>query len=409
MRPMSAVPPPVAPTERVLSIDVLRGFALLGILVMNIQTFAMIEIAYFNPNAHGDFTGVHAAVWLLSRLFADQKFMPIFSLLFGAGIVLMAERAEACGAGAAGVHYRRMFWLIVFGLLHAHLLWYGDILYAYGMCGLVVFLFRRLSPGVQIALGVMSLAVCSAIWLVFGLSIPFWPPEQLQEFADIWQPGSAQVEAELSAYRGGWLEQMTRRVPASIEFQTGVFLIWTSWRAGGLMLAGMGLYRLGVFSALRSSRFYAGLVAVGVLVGLPIVLFGVYTDYRVGWDERWTLFLGWQFNHWGSVPVSLGWIGLVMLACKKGAAAWLTPPLAAVGRTALSNYLLQTLICTTLFYGHGLALIGRVERLGQILIVFAIWIVQLAISPWWLRHFRFGPAEWLWRSLTYMRPQPFRR
>jgi uncharacterized protein len=273
-------PAPVTRNERIASIDVLRGFALLGILVMNIQLFAMIHAAYFNPTAYGDLTGANFAVWLLGRLFADQKFMTIFSMLFGAGIVLMAERAESKGGRPAGTHYLRMFWLIVFGLLHSYLLWMGDILYAYGMCGLVVYLFRKLPPRRLIVLGALCLVFVSALWGFFGWSMAYWPVEQLESFALDWRPPPEMVEEELAIYRGGWLEQMSDRVPESIEFQTFVFLIWASWRAGGLMLIGMGLYKLGVFSARRSDRFYFGLIAAALVVGIPLLLAGIYTDYR---------------------------------------------------------------------------------------------------------------------------------
>ena len=116
-----------------------------------------------------------------------------------------------------------------------------------------------------------------------------------------------------------------------------------------------------------------------------------------------------QFNYWGSLFVALGWVGLVMLVCKSGVAPRLTGVLAATGRMAFTNYLLQTVICTTIFYGHGFGLFGKVERLEQILIVLAVWVVLLVLSPVWLRYFRFGPAEWLWRCLTYMQAQPMRR
>jgi len=144
---------PVAETERIASIDVLRGVALLGILIINIPLFSMVEAVLFNPTAFGDFTGANRVVWILSYLFGDQKFMTLFSMLFGAGIVLMAERAESKGLRPAGLHYRRMLWLMVIGCLHGYLLWFGDILYLYGLCGLVVYLFRRLSPGWLIPLG----------------------------------------------------------------------------------------------------------------------------------------------------------------------------------------------------------------------------------------------------------------
>jgi uncharacterized protein len=400
---------PVGEQERIVSIDVLRGFAVLGILVMNIQTFSMIDAAYFNPTAYGDLSGPNLWVWLLSHLLTDQKFMSIFSMLFGAGICLMAERAEATGRSAAGLHYRRMFWLILFGLLHAHLLWYGDILYLYGMCGLVVYLFRKLRPGWQIALGVVSLAVISLMWIAFGLSMAVWPAEAIEEFSVGWAPAPDVVAEEVQAYRGGWLDQAPFRSESALEFETFVMFIWGGWRAGGMMLIGMGLFRLGVFGAGLSRRFYLGLVTVALLIGLPVVGYGIQRNFAADWDVRWSFFLGSQFNHWGSVVVALGWVGLIMLICREGLLTRLRLRLAAVGRMALTNYLLQTLICTTLFYGHGLGLFGRVERVGQIAVVVGVWIVLLALSPMWLSRFRYGPFEWLWRSLTYLKLQPMRR
>jgi uncharacterized protein len=400
---------PIAAGERIVSLDVLRGFALLGILVMNIQYYSMISITYFNPTAHMDFTGANLVVWLLSHVLADQKFMTIFSMLFGAGILLMAQRAERAGSSPAKLHYRRMAWLILFGLLHAHLLWSGDVLYAYGMCGLLVYLFRKLKPGWLIALGLLSLAFCSALWLFFQLSMPYWPPEQFEEFVQDWRPDAEATAEMVAAYGGGWLDQMKLRIPSSIGMQTFVFLIWSSWRAGGLMLIGIALFKLGVFSAARSTRFYLAWIAAAVLAGLPLVVQGVRAHFAHEWSADYSFFGGAQFNYWGSVLVALGYIGLIMLLCKSGRPVWLLQRLAAVGRVAFSLYILQTLICTTIFYGHGFGLFGRVERTGQIAIVGAITLLQLWIAPMWLARFRFGPLEWLWRSLTYFRLQPFRR
>jgi len=140
-------PPPLPAPSRILALDVLRGFAVLGILVMNIQSFSMIFAAYINPTAYGDFTGINRWVWLLSHVLADQKFMTLFSILFGAGIALMTGKVDAGGGRPARAHYRRMFFLLVFGLAHAYLLWFGDILVAYALCGMIVFFFRRLRPG----------------------------------------------------------------------------------------------------------------------------------------------------------------------------------------------------------------------------------------------------------------------
>lgn len=405
-------PGPMGPTtagERIVALDVLRGFAVLGILVMNIQSFSMVGAAYINPLAYlwGERYDANYWIWLASHMLTDQKFMAIFSMLFGAGIVLMWERSEAKGRPFLGLHYRRMGWLILFGLLHAHLLWFGDILFVYGVCGLLVVLFRKLRPRTLIVLGVLSLAVTSALYVSFGLSLPYWPAESLQEFRNSWQPGPELVAEEVAAYRGSWLQQMPYRVRGAVMMETFVFAIWSGWRAGGLMLIGMALYKLGVFSAARSRALYWGLVGAALLA-IPVVLLGVERNFATGWGPD-AMFLGGQYNFWASVPVGLGWVGLVMLACKSDSPRRAVRPLAAVGQMALTNYLLQTIICTTIFYGHGLGLFGQVGRAGQLGIVFAIWAAQLALSPIWLRHFRFGPFEWLWRSLSYMKRQPFRR
>ena len=399
---------PVAAGARIDAIDVLRGFALLGILVMNVQAFAMPGAAYFNPTAYGDLEGANLHVWLAGRMLADQKFMTIFSMLFGAGIALMAGRAEARG-DARPAHYRRMAWLAVIGLLHAHLLWAGDILFLYAVCGMLVYPLRRQPPGRLLVLGAASLAVAS-VWSVgTGLSLPYWSEaERAALEADLWRPTPARIEAELAAYRGGWLAQQPVRSAGALLFETLLLITWGLWRAGGLMLIGMALFRRDVFSARRSPRFYAALIAVAAAVGLPLQAWGIALDFERGWT-LWSFFLGVQLNYWPSIAVGLGYVGGVMLACRTAALRRFTRPFAAVGRTALTNYLLQTLLCTTVFYGHGLGWFGSVDRLGQMGVAAGVWAVQLVVSPLWLRRFRFGPAEWAWRSLTYGTRLPIRR
>ena len=399
---------PVAQNARIDAIDVLRGVALLGILVMNIQAFAMPQASYFNPTAYGDLTGVNLYVWAAGRMLADQKFMTIFSMLFGTGTVLMAERAETRG-DARRMHYRRMGWLLVIGLLHAHLLWSGDILFLYAVCGMLVYPLREQPPGRLLALGVALLAVASAYSIGSGVSLPYWPEEARVAFtADVWQPTPAMINAELAAYRGGWIDQQPVRSEGAFAFETLVLITWGVWRAGGLMLIGMALFKHGVFSARRSTRFYAALIAVAAAVGLPLQAYGILLDFARGWPV-WSFFVGVQFNYWPSIAVSLGYVGAVMLACRTAALRPYTRPFAAVGQTALSNYLLQTVICTTIFYGHGLGWFGSVDRAGQAGVVAAVWVVQLLSSSLWLRRFRFGPAEWMWRSLTYGVRQPLRK
>ncbi len=405
---METKPAPVSESQRIASLDVLRGFALLGILTMNIGSFSMPSATYFDPTAYGELVGLNGWVWRLTHLLFDLKFMAIFSMLFGAGIVLASQRAEARGGSAAGLHYRRVGWLIVFGLLHAHLFWFGDILYWYGMCGLLLYLFRRVSARWLIVWGLLSMAVTSGIMLGAGVSAQFWPPEVIAEINADLKPTDAVKAAEIAIYQGGWLDQMEHRVPQAFQLQTSTFLFWAAWRVGGLMLLGMALFKLGVFSAARSRRFYVVLIALAVLVGLPIIGYGIQYNVSNNWEAPYFFFFGLQFNYWASILVSLGWVGAVMLVCQRGLTR-IMQPLAAVGRTAFSNYILQTLLCTTLFYGHGFGLFGQVDRTAQAGIVLVIWAFQLIISPIWLRHFHFGPLEWLWRSLVYLKKQPFRR
>jgi uncharacterized protein len=400
---------PTAPSERIIPLDALRGFAVLGILIMNIQSYSMIEAAYINPTAYGDLTGINRWVSVLSHLFADGKFMAIFSILFGAGVVLMTRKVEAKGQSSAGLHYRRTFWLIVIGMIHAYLLWYGDILTAYGVCALLIFLFRKISPKWLLVIGLISASVSSLIYLSFGFSLPYWPAEAHQNVLQAWRPSAQTVAQEISSYQGSWLEQMTHRAPAALMFQTFLFVIWVGWRAGGLMLVGMALFKWGLLTAQRSKRFYSTLAGIGFGLGLPLVIYGMVCNYQANWSFDYSMFIGNQFNYWGSILIAVGYISTVMLLCQSTRLQKLVSRFAAVGRMALTNYLMQTMICTTIFYGHGLGLFGQIERSGQILIVFGVWVFQLWVSPIWLRYFRFGPAEWIWRFLTYLRLQPMRR
>ncbi len=390
---------PTAPGQRIVALDVLRGFALLGILVMNIQLFAMpVQFITFNPLAYGDLTGINLVVWSLSHIFADQKFMTIFSPLFGAGILLLAERLEARGQSARGIHYRRNAWLLLFGLAHGFLLWNGDILAPYALAGFVVFLFRHMRPRRLVIFGLVLLLVPAVLTLLGSLS----PADSVAAVRSDWSPSASAIDEKVAAYRGGWLEQMSARVPGEIEVLTGVLLTWAIWRAGGLMLLGMAGYKWGILTAQRSGRFYAWMALIGLSIGLPLATLSAWTNYANGFEPTYSLFgVGYQLNYWGSIFVSSGYIGLVMLATQRGWFGRVEHRLAAVGRTALTNYLLHTVICTTIFYGHGLGLYGSVERWQQLLIVVGIWVVQLAVTPLWLARFRFGPVGWLWRALTY--------
>lgn len=400
---------PTQLSERIISIDVLRGFAVLGILVMNIQSFSMIMAAYINPTAFGNFEGINKLVWIFSHLFADMKFMTIFSILFGAGIVLFSERLKAKGINSLSVHYRRTLWLLLFGLAHAYLLWYGDILVTYAICAFWVVLLRNSKPKTLLIVGLIVFSIAFLLYLMMGLAIPFMGEVEKQGIIEGWMPTAETISKELSAYRGSWLQQMDKRIEETIMMQSMVFFIQTGWRTSGLMLIGMALYKWGILSASRSKKFYLKLIVFCLIPGFAIVAYGMKTNFDADFSMEYSFFLGSQFNYLGSLLVCLGYIGLVMLCVKSTLFGFMKRSLQAVGQMALTNYLLQTIICTTIFYGHGLGLYGKLERTEQLLIVLVIWVFQMITSPIWLKYFKYGPFEWLWRSLTYWHIQPIRK
>jgi uncharacterized protein len=435
--PAPRTPEPVAPAERVTAVDVLRGVALLGILPMNIVGFAWPFTAYFDPTAGGGFEGLDRVIWIVCHIVFDQKMLTIFSMLFGAGLILMGDRAAARGRPLARTYYRRVLWLLAIGIVHAYLLWDGDILVVYAECGLLLYLFRRVSPRTLIVIGAIGILIAALIGFGISFGIEFVrdtaaaavaaekagekPTEFQSSLREVWEKSvRAEVEPtpeertkklnkEIAAYRDGYFGIVRHRAPDLIGTQTFGFIFLFLWGIGGRMLVGMGLMKLGVFAAGRPARLYVGLIALGYGLGLPLVVYDTFALIRNGFATT-TLFRSKMgYNEIGSVLVALGHVGVVMLVVRAGALPWLTARLAAVGRMALTNYLAHTLICTTIFYGYGFGLFATINRTGLMGIVLAIWIVQLIVSPLWLARFRFGPAEWLWRSLTYWRMQPMRR
>ncbi len=399
---------PVAKSDRIVAIDVLRGFAVLGILIVNIQGFARVASAFMNPTSGRVFEGADLWTWSAIYLFADTKFISIFSLLFGAGIAMMSERMAERGVSGTGLHYRRNAWLLAIGLVHAYLIWHGDILVTYALCGFLLYPLRNLEARRLLWIGGCAVAVVIPFWTLLAVSIPYWPEADRMALVADWAPSREAIDAEIAAFRGGWTEQVLARAPIALELQTTALAGMLLWRAGGMMLVGMALYRLGVVTAKRSSAFYRRMVVVGLAAGLPLAAAGVAYKIHVGfaWDRA--MFQGGLFNYVGSIGVFLGYLGLVMLTVKGGRLPRLQQRLAATGRMALTNYMTQSLICSLVFYGHGLGLFEHVGGPGQVAIVAGIWALQLIWSPWWLARYRFGPLEWLWRSATYGRRQPMR-
>jgi uncharacterized protein len=397
--------------SRITALDALRGVGVLGILPVHMQSFAMVVAARVNPTVAGDLQGPNAWqgpngwIWLATVVLADGKFISIFAMLFGAGLLLLSGRGGDGLFPVERLHRRRMALLLGVGLLHAYLLWYGDMLVTFALCGAVVFGLRALPPRGLLTRGALALACASLIALGVGCSLPWWSPDTKARFVQVWAPSREMVEREVAAYRGGWWGQMAYRAPEAFQIETSQLVLRGFWETSGLMLVGMGLFKLGVLSGARSARFYAAMTGLGFGVGLPIAWYGAARARVLDWDLADFMVVGTQLSYWSDLLVGVGWVGLVMLLCRAG---WRARAVAAVGRTALSNYLLQTVLCTTIFYGHGLGLFARVERVGQLLIVLGIWIVQLAWSVWWTHRFAIGPLEWLWRRAARGRAVPAR-
>lgn len=373
----------------------------LGILAVHVQLFAMPLAARSNPTVYGDLRGAGGAVWLTTYVLADGKFIAIFAMLFGAGIAMLAARREAAGLPAAVQHYRRMAALLLIGLLHAYVLWYGDMLVTFALCGALVFPHRELAPTRLIVAGVVILGV--APLLSSGLA--WTAPDVLVQAEALSEPSRAALAREVAVYRGGWLLQQAHRVPTAWAFQTSHLALRGVWQTGGLMLLGMGLFKIGVLAGERSDRWYAVLTAGGFGVGVPLMLLAVRRGFAHGWDLRDHMLVGIHLEYWGNLLVGLGWVGAILLLQRRG---MVPHAVVAVGRTALSNYLLATLLCTTVFYGHGLGLFGSVDRVGQLAVVAVVWAIELVLSPWWLGRFAMGPSEWALRWATVGRREPIR-
>jgi uncharacterized protein len=391
-------------SDRIASLDVLRGVGVLGMLAVHVQIFAYPMLARLNPTAYGDFQGVNRWIWLATSLFADGKFIAIFAMLFGASTVMLSGRADPA-VPVWRAHAVRIASLLVLGLAHAYLLWYGDMLVPLALCGAVVFFARRLSPRWLLVLGGLAFVTASVVTLVLAWSLAHGPADDLEAWKDHYTPRRVNIVTEINQYQAGWTDQMRHRVPAAREFETAHFGSYLFWQMTGLMLLGMALFKLDVLSAARSRTFYLRMAALGFGAGTLLIALGLWRSSSTNWDPLDFVLVAQQFHYWGNLPVALGWTALVMLLCQRG---WRLRPVAAVGRLALSNYLLQTLICTTIFYGHGLGLFGQVDRLGQLLIVIAIWAFQLLASTVWLGGFTLGPVEWALRWVIYGRRSAFR-
>lgn len=403
---MSAVDPPPPPTAatppsgRIRELDVVRGAAICGILVVNIQAFAYVMMAYVNPAVQGDLTGLNYVVWMAGQIFVEFKFITLFSLLFGAGLYLLADRWARAGRRPVRAHWRRLFWLGLIGLGHAYLLWFGDILFMYAVCAAVAVLFWKRSTRTLIGIAVVLLVIPTTLISLLALSLPYWPEEVVHEMRTEWHLSPERVQEETEAYRGGWREQQPYRIESALMMHTWAMGTSIFWRTTGVMLLGMALLKLGLPASVASAGGLARRTLFFGLPGLALCAYGAFRNAAEAWDFEYTALQGELWNYWGSLPLALGYFFGLCWLVRSGAAAGLVRVLEAIGRLALTNYLMQSVIFTTVFYGHGFGLFGHVERWQQALMVVVCWGFQGAFSVWWLRRFGQGPVERLWRWLS---------
>lgn len=424
---------PVDDSARIDSLDVLRGVAILGILLLNVTGFGL-PMGYADPTVSGGATGPDLWAWITTSVFFEGTMRGLFTLLFGAGVVLFTSRAERVNPTiAADLHVRRMLWLVAFGLVNSHvLLWSGDILFEYGLVGLVLYAFRKAQPKTLFVIA----AVCFAILVGRGVleardaaqlradaslatavqaSGAALTAEQ-QQTVDDWQerlaemkPPPAELRKDVEAMRGGFASAWAKVTDDILWWRTEFFYRYGFLENLGTMLIGVALFALGALQGRWSTRRYALLALGGYGLGLTINVLETAAIVRSGFDPIVVNWVGVGTYELGRVPTTLGHVGLVMLVWRSGAFAGACRRLAAVGRMAFTNYLTQSMICTLLFTGVGLGLYGQLRRHELYYVVAAIWIAQLAWSPWWLARFRYGPFEWAWRCLTYRERQPFRK
>ncbi len=395
---------PVREKDRLDFLDILRGFAVMAIFVVNIR--AMLAPFPFYNNATlwaGDHDVIVAG---LQAFLIEDKWRTVFTALFGAGLALIAERAWVRDAGSLGLISRRLFFLLIFGLIHLLLIWSGDILTAYALTGFLAMWFRN--AGRRVLFWVATVALLLALpWNALLYISPVFIPEVRAEIEPfLWGTDPVYLKEQAAIAFGPVGDQIAARVANGQEYILLYFF------AGGhflgtfaTMLFGMWLYRIGFFGGALRAAVYGRVAIIGLSIAFILD------------SARWTWLIssGWTFeaysfgqilNQLDGYAGALGYAGLVGLIVRAGAKL---RPVAAVGRMAFTNYIACSLIGTTLAYGHGGALFGALTNLELMGVVAAVWLAMLIWSPLWLAVFRFGPLEWLWRSLTYGKVQPFRR
>ena len=417
--------------ERIESLDVLRGFALLGILLLNIQGFGLASAFFMEPATYVKTEwGVDFVVWVLVELTSEGVMRTLFSMLFGAGVVLFVSGARA---KSGWLHYRRTFWLLVFGLIDIYLLlWYGDILVTYALAAAILWLFRDWTPRRLIILAVVlvALGTLQSLGSRVGLEMSrdaFFelseldltkaePKADVKEFAQGWtdfksdlRSDESAIQSELEARGNSYFSAFRYNLEKANEvlfFQIPFVLLLDALM---MMVVGMALYKLGILGGERDPRFYRNMALLGFTLGLAINAYEIWASLESAMDVLVTAPIFRPTYHLGRLSMALGYLGVILWVLKCGWLEAFRSRLACVGRMALTNYLVHSVLGLLIFSGAGLGLIGSLSFAQLYPVVMVIWLVQLAYSPWWLSRFYFGPAEWVWRCLTYLERPKLRR
>ena len=421
-------PRPVTQRERIPTIDVVRGVALMGILLMNISSFSGPIEMYINPLIVGTHRTDNLIAWTLRWVLFEGKMRAAFSMLFGAGVILLTERAERRGAKNIGdIFLRRNMWLVLFGVLHFYFVWTGDILYYYGITALL-FLYpcRKVRYRNLFISGALVLALSAASDVYFamdgirtrnqgmaaqalqssGKKLTQNQQDALKKWNDTLERRKKIHDDDLKAMRGSYLATLKWHIEWGPRAQAKSYYMLGFTDVLGMMLIGMGLYRMGFLTGALSYKVYGWTIAIGFLLSIPINGFEAWGVIRDNFqpESAW-----WVLYQVGRLTGTIANVALVVLISKAGLFKSLTSRIAAVGQTALSNYLFTSISCTVLFNGFGFGLYGKLEYYQLYAVVACVWLLNLTLSPIWLRHFQFGPMEWVWRSLTYWKRQPMRR
>lgn len=406
---------------RIESLDAIRGVAVMGILAMNIVAFALPFPAYLNPAAGGQPGTADLWTWAFNFVFVDSKMRGLFSLLFGASTLLVIERATAGGRGAASAHYPRMAWLFLFGLVHYYLIWFGDILTLYAACGVLLFLFRRLS--------VRALLIWAAFFLAIGMAwtVAVWamfhaaqqgslPPEAMTGMAE----GLEQMNRDMGANSPGYAEDIARftgSYASIVAYRTGAEMVAAPFiqilqsfgETMGIMLIGMALFKARMLTGEWDAARYRRWALICFALSAPALAWLVRYQIAHDFDAIAIFGSSLSFSMPFDIVMTVGWAALIMLLIKTAASDAVRARLAATGRMAFTNYLTTSIVMTTIFYGYGLGLFGSVGRTALYLFCFGMWAAMLLWSKPWLERFHYGPLEWLWRSLSRWKLQPMKR